>query len=75
MVAKMSSFDKNDKIMIASLPAKGIITIYSVIGDIFIYLLIGYLIIYLFIVFRLGELTNQEKIKIKKSIHVNQIYN
>lgn len=38
----MSSFDKNDKIMIAQLPVKGLTTVYSVIGDAFIYLCMGF---------------------------------
>lgn len=42
MVAQMSSFDKNDKIMIAQLPVKGLTTVYSVIGDAFIYLCMGF---------------------------------
>jgi apolipoprotein N-acyltransferase len=38
MISQMSSFDKNDKIMIAHLPAKGVVTLYSLIGDSFVYL-------------------------------------
>jgi apolipoprotein N-acyltransferase len=34
MSSQMSSFDKNNKIMIAQLPVKGIKTVYSTIGDI-----------------------------------------
>jgi apolipoprotein N-acyltransferase len=44
MVAQMSSFDKNDKIMMAELPVKGVKTFYSVIGDTFVYLCIGFLL-------------------------------
>jgi apolipoprotein N-acyltransferase len=38
MVAKMSSFDKNNKIMVAQLPVTAVKTVYSMIGDFFIYL-------------------------------------
>jgi apolipoprotein N-acyltransferase len=44
MVTEMSSFDKNDKIMIAELPVKGVTTVYSVIGDMFIYLCMGFVL-------------------------------
>ena len=43
MVAQMSSFNKNDKIMIAELPSKGVKTVHSVIGDAFIYLCMGFI--------------------------------
>ena len=48
MVAQMSSFDKNDKIMIAELPVKGVTTVYSVIGDTFIYLCTGFVLAFFF---------------------------
>ena len=48
MVAQMSSFDKNDKIMIAELPVKGVTTVYSVIGDAFIYLCMGFVLAFFF---------------------------
>ena len=51
ITSQMSSFDNNDKTMIAHLPAKGIKTIYSFVGDSFVFLCIGlvfFLIIYLF---------------------------
>lgn len=50
MVAKMSSFDKNNRIMIAYLPAKKTATLYSIIGDSFINVLIAF--ITLFLLFR-----------------------
>ena len=44
MTSKMSSFNQNDKIMMAHLPAKGIRTFYSMAGDIVVYGSIGYLL-------------------------------
>ena len=44
IIAQMSSYDKNDKIMIAYLPVKGVTTVYSVIGDVFIYICIGFIL-------------------------------
>jgi apolipoprotein N-acyltransferase len=38
MVAKMSSFDKNNKIMVAQLPVSAVKTVYSMIGDFFVYI-------------------------------------
>jgi apolipoprotein N-acyltransferase len=49
MVAQMSSFDRNNKIMIAELPVKGVTTVYSVIGDAFIYLCMGFILAFLLI--------------------------
>jgi apolipoprotein N-acyltransferase len=40
MISQMSSFDQNNKIMIAHLPVKGVVTIYSIIGDTFVFLCI-----------------------------------
>jgi apolipoprotein N-acyltransferase len=37
MVAQMSSFDQNDKIMPAHLPKTGVASLYSLIGDVFVY--------------------------------------
>ncbi|MBL7826945.1 MAG: hypothetical protein JNJ57_09970, partial [Saprospiraceae bacterium] len=48
MVAKMSSFDQNDRIMMANLPTKGAWTLYSVIGDVWIYLSLGFVVWFLF---------------------------
>jgi len=48
MISQMSSFDKNNKIMIADLPVHRIKTMYSIIGDTFIYLCFSF-VIYLFI--------------------------
>lgn len=41
--AQMSSFDQNDKIMIAHLPVQGIRTLYAVVGDIWVYLCIAFI--------------------------------
>jgi apolipoprotein N-acyltransferase len=46
VISQMSSFDKNDKIMIAYLPVKGVKTIYSFIGDVFIYLCMGFIVFF-----------------------------
>jgi apolipoprotein N-acyltransferase len=46
MVAQMSSFDKNDKIMTAELPVKSVATVYSIIGDAFIYLCMGFIAVF-----------------------------
>jgi len=46
LTAQMSSFDTNDKIMMAYLPVKGAFTFYTLVGDIFVYLCIGYLLLY-----------------------------
>jgi len=48
MIGQMSSFDNNNKIMIAYLPVKSITTYYSLIGDGFIFFCIG-LVIFLFV--------------------------
>ncbi|TSA38773.1 MAG: hypothetical protein D4R64_01955 [Porphyromonadaceae bacterium] len=56
MISQMSSYDNNDKIMIAHLPVKGVTTVYSFIGDSFVYLCIG-LIVFLFLnIFRFRKL-------------------
>jgi len=47
MISQSSSFDDNNKIMIANIQAKGINTIYSIIGDLFIYLCLGFLILFI----------------------------
>ena len=44
MTSKMSSFDNNDKIMMAHLPVKSIRTVYALIGDIIVYLSIAFLL-------------------------------
>ena len=44
MSSQMSSFDQNNKIMMAKLPAKSIRTLYSYVGDILVYLSIAYLL-------------------------------
>jgi len=50
MSAQMSSFDHNDKIMMAHLPAKSIRTLYSLVGDLIIFLSIAYLMLMLVVV-------------------------
>lgn len=45
--AQMSSFDTNDRVMIANLPENRIFTIYSVIGDLFVYMCFAFILIYL----------------------------
>jgi apolipoprotein N-acyltransferase len=50
MSSQMSSFDHNDKIMMAHLPAKSIRTIYSLVGDIFVYLSMAYLLVMIVVI-------------------------
>jgi apolipoprotein N-acyltransferase len=45
-IAQMSSYDKNDRIMIAYLPVMGVTTVYALIGDAFIYLCIGFILMF-----------------------------
>ena len=44
-LAQMSSYDSNDKVMMAHLPAQGVKTIYNLIGDTLVYLCFGFLFI------------------------------
>jgi apolipoprotein N-acyltransferase len=44
MVAQMSSFDQNDKIMLAHLPRNKRVSLYRIIGDAFVYLCIAFLL-------------------------------
>jgi len=53
LIAQMSSFDNNDKIMLAHLPVKGVITFHSFIGDSFIYCCIGFIVLLLLNIIRL----------------------
>ena len=46
MISQSSSFDDNNRIMIANIRSKGLDTIYSKIGDLFIYLCIGFIIVF-----------------------------
>jgi apolipoprotein N-acyltransferase len=46
MVAQMSSFDQNDKIMLAHLPKTGVVSIYSLIGDIFVYVCMAFVLVF-----------------------------
>lgn len=41
-LAQMISYDIHDKVMMAHLPAQGVKTIYSVIGDALVYLCFGF---------------------------------
>lgn len=50
MISQSSSFDDNNKVMIANIQAKGINTLYSMIGDIFIYLCFGFLIAFIIVI-------------------------
>ncbi len=50
--AQMSSYDKNDKLMMAHLPVKGVTTVYAVVGDMFIYLCIGFIVLFLMLQIR-----------------------
>jgi apolipoprotein N-acyltransferase len=45
--SQMSSYDGNDKLMMANLPLKGVMTLYSVIGDSFVYLSICFIVLFL----------------------------
>ena len=61
--AQMSSFDQNDKIMIAHLPVKRVVTLYALIGDVFVYLCIGFVLVSLVMGFwRVDVLKNQGQI-------------
>ena len=48
MTTQMSSFDSNQKTMLATLPKKGVKTIYSVLGDGFVYLCTGFILVFFF---------------------------
>ena len=52
--SQMSSFDHNDKIMMAHLPVKKVATLYSMIGDVFVYLCIGFVALFLINVSRIA---------------------
>jgi len=52
IIAQMSSFDKNDKVMIVNLPSNKINTLYSLIGDLFVYLNILLLLFYIFFIYK-----------------------
>ncbi|MFK7970505.1 MAG: nitrilase-related carbon-nitrogen hydrolase [Bacteroidia bacterium] len=56
MVSQMSSFDENDKIMYAQLPAKGVTTLYSIIQDSFVYLSIVFLLFFMVITIRSNKI-------------------
>jgi len=53
MTSAMSSFNQNDKIMMAHLPVNGIRTIYSIVGDILVYLSMAFLIFILIWILRI----------------------
>jgi apolipoprotein N-acyltransferase len=48
MAAQMSSFDSNDKIMIAQIPKNRVTTVYAIIGDTFVYLCMAFIILFIF---------------------------
>ena len=66
MASQMSSFDRNNKIMIAHLPAKGIRTVYSIIGDSFIYICFGLLTIIFVNIYQLRNQNNKGQDQINK---------
>jgi apolipoprotein N-acyltransferase len=47
IIAQMSSFDNNDRILMSHLPLKGITTFYSVIGDSFVFLCLSFIVFYI----------------------------
>ena len=47
-LAQMSSYDSNDKVMMAHLPAQGVKTIYNLIGDTLVYLCFGFLFYFIY---------------------------
>lgn len=53
--SQMSSFDNNNKLMIAHLPVKGVTTIYSLIGDLFVYICMCFIAFFLLTQFRSGK--------------------
>jgi apolipoprotein N-acyltransferase len=53
--SQMSSYDNNDKVMMANLPANGVTTLYSIIGDFFVFLCIGFIIVFLITQTRTGN--------------------
>tara|TARA_R110002126_G_scaffold124451_3_gene266437 strand:+ start:13697 stop:15163 length:1467 start_codon:yes stop_codon:yes gene_type:complete len=53
MVSQMSSFDKNDKIMYATLSTKRVTTLYGIIKDVIVYLSFGFLVFFTIILIRL----------------------
>jgi apolipoprotein N-acyltransferase len=46
MIGQSSSFDTNNKILISTVPAKGVSTLYSVIGDLFVYMCFGFILVF-----------------------------
>ncbi|MBK9980948.1 MAG: hypothetical protein IPP15_00750 [Saprospiraceae bacterium] len=61
MTSQMSSFDHNDKIMMAHLPVHGVTTVYSVIGDCFLYLCMAFMVLFFISVFRSTNQNNAAK--------------
>jgi apolipoprotein N-acyltransferase len=47
--AQMSSFDTNDRVMMAFLPERGVVTLYSLIGDLFVYICIAFIFVYVMV--------------------------
>jgi apolipoprotein N-acyltransferase len=56
--SQMSSYDNNDKIMMAHLPIHGVTTFYALIGDTFVYLSIAFIVLFLIIQMRSGKSHN-----------------
>ncbi len=63
MVSKMSSFDNNEKIMLAQLPTNRIVTLYSIIGDTFVYFCFVFLTLIFINIYRTNKQGKQNKIK------------
>lgn len=61
MISQSSSFDHNNKVMIANIQAKGINTLYSIIGDLFIYLCFSFLILFIIVILVCQESTKAIK--------------
>jgi apolipoprotein N-acyltransferase len=53
--SQMSSFDNNDKVMMAHLPVKKVTTVYSVISDSFVYICIAFIIFIIYKSYRSGS--------------------
>jgi apolipoprotein N-acyltransferase len=59
IIAQMSSFDNNDRILMAHLPVKGMTTLYSIIGDSFVFVCIGFIIFFLINIRKDKTINNQ----------------
>ena len=61
IISQMSSYDNNDKIMMAHLPVRGITTFYSVIGDSFVFGCLGFIVFFLINISRNNHRNQQIK--------------